>query len=177
MYDTEHKVGNDIYSARLSSKIPARIGNGGNNKIFSFLNRGEKFCIKYYFQSVIQGNRLRAEWSFLSFLQKCGFAFCPQPIFKDAIKQFVIMSLIEGKSLNQSHSGEFISSFCNFFNFINSEENRNLGRDLNVASEGAFDASSHIAISEQKFIKLKNCLHVKSALMFMKLKTSWLKLK
>ena len=75
------------------------------------------------------------------------------------------MSLVEGKSLNQSHSGAFISSFCNFFNFINSEENRTLGRDLNVAAEGAFDASSHLAISEQKFIKLKNCLHVKSALM------------
>ena len=96
---------------------------------------------------------------------KMWVCLCPQPIFKDAKKQFVIMSLVEGKSLNQSHSGAFISSFCNFFNFINSEENRNLGRDLNVASEGAFDASSHIAISEQKFIELKKCLHVKSASM------------
>ena len=54
MYDTEHKVGNDIYSALgCHPKSLARIGNGGNNKIFSFINRERSFVSNTIFKVLL----------------------------------------------------------------------------------------------------------------------------
>lgn len=167
MNNIKQEAENDIYRAfGHYPRYVTRIGNGGNSRIFSFIDGGEKFCIKYYFKSSEdKRNRLKVEWAFLRFLEESRFKFCPRPIFANAKRGFLIMSLVEGKAPDQSHSEKFISNFSRFLNSINSEQNRDLGKDLQVAAEGAFDAASHIEITEQKFMKLKNYLDAKSALM------------
>ena len=140
--------------AAIRSIEPCAIG--GNNRTFRVTTSSGIFAAKQYFSHAEDTrDRLAIEFAFLSFAHKSAPGFVPQPYTVDKTSGIALYEFIDGKRLAAKQIGlAEVQRATDFFVALNRPDARDFAATLPQASEACFSINEHIALIEQKLIRL-----------------------
>jgi thiamine kinase-like enzyme len=127
-----------------------RIQAGRNSKVYQIEKNGSKWILKeYYQQEVDPRNRLKTEFSFLSFLNKNCIENVAEAIASDSDHNWGLYSFLPGKKPVKINS-DFIRQATEFIQKINEQKNLSEARYLSNASEACFSIIAHLKCVEKR---------------------------
>ncbi len=143
----------------LPSNFSIRALQGGRNNIVFCVNYqdGTKALLKLYFKHPMdKRDRLKTEYSFLSFACNKKIRCIPRPIAADFQNNLGLYEFIEGRELSSSEVNENrIKQALDFYLKINKYKNTKEAKKLPSASEACFSVKDHIDCVNTRVEKLK----------------------
>lgn len=132
------------------------IENGGNNRVFKLAVLGRTYLLKKYFcHKDDPRDRLKHEWSYLTFVRRLGVTCVPTPIAMDDEKKIGIYSYIEGsRPLPDQFRHEFLTQAIAFHMNVNHKMMIPEGKGLPEASEACFSMAQHLAQASRRVDRL-----------------------
>lgn len=122
------------------------ISKGKNSRSFLVVRENKKFLFKYFKNNdFIKRNRLKAELNFLNLMIKEGFKNVPIPIKFNIEKNFILLSWLDGKNINEINKSH-IEKLIFFIIELQSLRNSTLINTIDNASEACFNLNDHIKI-------------------------------
>ena len=132
-----------------------RIQAGRNSKIYQIEENGSKWILKeYYQQDADPRDRLKTEYSFLSFLNINSIEHVAEAIASDSNHNRGLYSYLPGKKPSNINS-DFIRQAYEFIQKINQHRNHPTARSLPNASEACFSISAHLKCVKKRVNILK----------------------
>ena len=134
-----------------------RLAGGKNNRVFQLKSKDCSYCLKYYFRHESDlRDRLKTEYSFISFLWNSGITTVPKPIILDEFYGLGLYEFIEGGKLCSDEIKEdHIKQAIQFYLVLNEKKNNPGANQLPIASEACFSIFDHINCVEGRIKRLK----------------------
>jgi Phosphotransferase enzyme family len=146
-----------VVSSILMKEIAAieRVTGGGNNQVYKTTVEDDlSYAIKVYFKDD-RRNRLKFEFSSLSFLWQNGITCVPQPIGMDEASGCAIYEYICGQKITQPDiKAEDIDALVNFLVQLDGIKTCAGSRSLPLASDSCFSVREVVAGVEQRLLRL-----------------------
>ena len=129
---------------------------GGNNRVFIVTTGGTTLIAKWYFSHPSDTrDRLKAEFSFLSYAAQIGIDCVPRPISCDPERNIGLYEFIDGSKLASSQITEHhIDQAITFFLRLNDLSCVLFAEGLPVASEGCFSIADHFLLIDGRIDRL-----------------------
>ena len=148
-----------VLAGKAGFKYPLRIDpikSGRNNRVYKLIIEKEIFLLKHYFQHENdQRDRLKTEYSFISFVWNHGLRVIPRPIAFNQSASFGVYEFVEGKRLHPGEiSPQFVQQALDFFLRLNRLTKNPAANKLNAASESCFNINDHISCVESRLQRL-----------------------
>ena len=132
-----------------------RIQAGRNSKVYQIEENGSKWILKeYYQQDADPRDRLKTEYSFLSFLNINSIEHVAEAIASDSNHNRGLYSYLPGKKPSNVNN-DFIRQAYEFIQKINQHRNHPTAKSLPNASEACFSISAHLKCVEKRVNILK----------------------
>lgn len=149
--ETEQKAALLVSEPLLKIK---RQKGGRNNQAFGIITAsGKKVFLKSYFRSPTDTrDRLRTEFTFLSFLWQKGLRQIPMPLHQDPAEALGLYSFIEGSKI-QEVTSDHVKQTIRFYQEIN--KHKDDATHLAPASEACFTINDHLALLEKRLEKAR----------------------
>jgi hypothetical protein len=129
---------------------------GGNNRVYFVEGAGVPMVAKRYFRSPTDTrDRLRAEWSFISYAYSTGLHCVPRPIAADPAGQLALYERVEGRKLAAGEVAESdVRAAAEFIRQLNAPIRRPHAVGLPQASEAGFSVAEHFAVIDRRLARL-----------------------
>jgi len=167
--------------AEIQSIAPVRHG-GNNNRGFVVSTNKQKYFAKLYFSHVTDPrDRLRSEFTFLSYCWNKKIHCVPKPVGFISDSNIAVYSFVDGHRIaSQGLTGQHIAAAANFIRVVNTNVGDNI--PMPIASEGAFSIKGHFSIIDQRIDKLSNMpiasnIDRQAQLFIDKLEEAWVQIK
>jgi hypothetical protein len=131
---------------------------GGNNRVFLVQAGDRRLIAKWYFSHPSDTrDRLRTEYSFLSYAERLGLNCVPRPVSCDADAHLALYEYIDGRKLTAAEVGkDEVDAALAFFLALNDPTRRGLAEGLPAASEACFNLADHFAMVESRIERLES---------------------
>jgi len=142
-----------------------QLAGGKNNRVFQLKGDENSYLLKSYFRHVHDPrDRLKTEYSFISFAWKRGIKTVPKPIALDIVHGLGLYEFIDGKKLcaHELHKNH-LKQAAQFYIALNKKKDHREAYDLPVASEACFSINEHLNCVDSRLIKLKNIKAINEA--------------
>jgi hypothetical protein len=129
---------------------------GGNNRVYFVEGAAVPMVAKRYFKSPADTrDRLRAEWSFISYAYSTGLHCVPRPIAADPAEQLALYERVDGRKLAAGDIGESdVFAAAEFIRQLNAPTRRPQAAALPQASEAGFSIAEHFALIDRRLDRL-----------------------
>jgi Phosphotransferase enzyme family len=129
---------------------------GGNNRVFVVHAGDRRMIAKWYFSHPSDTrDRLRTEYSFLSYAESLGLDCVPRPVSCDADVHLALYEYIDGRKLTAAEVGkDEVDAALAFFLALNDPTRRDLATGLPAASEACFCLADHFGMVETRIERL-----------------------
>ena len=129
------------------------LAGGRNNRVFS-IEAEKRVVLKcYHHDPKDPRDRLRAEWDFVSYVQKRGVDNVPQPLAADPARHAALYSFVTG-ARPKDVGDALVRQAAEFATAINREPRQ--PSLLGPASEACFSLAEHLAAVERRVIRLRD---------------------
>jgi len=142
-----------------------QLAGGKNNRVFQLKGNENSYLLKSYFRHVHDPrDRLKAEYSFISFAWKRGIKTVPKPIAFDNVHGLGLYEFIDGKKLCADEvQKDHIKQAAQFFIALNKKKNHPEAYGLPIASEACFSINDHLNCVDNRLNKLKSIKAINKA--------------
>jgi len=133
------------------------IESGGNNRVYRLDSERQAFLLKLYFCHELDlRDRLKSEFSFVSYCWDQGIRVVPEPLASDGYNHSALYEFIQGKRLRTDEiEQDHVVQSLDFFLGLNSFKKLEKAQKLPVASEACFAVRDHIACVDTRIKRLK----------------------
>jgi hypothetical protein len=160
------QVADLLGAAGIKSKfILEPIAGGANNRVYKLFSSGSYYLLKAYFlkHQGDQRDRLKTEYSFISFAWAKGLRSIPAPIAIDRQNNLALYQFIHGDKFQPGDvAGESVNQALRLFTDLNKFCHDTEAAGLPEASEACFSLSEHLNMVEKRIDGLHRII-VKSA--------------
>ena len=138
--------------------ILSPIESGGNNRVFKVNSGGHSFLLKFYFYHESDSrDRLKNEFSFISFCWNQGISLVPKPFASDRSNRAALYEFIQGRKPNPDEvTQDLINQSLDFFLQVNSLKDNPDAHRLPDASDACFSVNEHVDSVDRRVKRLQS---------------------